>query len=383
VNFTRNIAFHTFGLLTRTNQNFILLLYNSYSGSNTIALYKKKPNYINDNYRVELKRHYSGNSFLKKISFYKSLFESKLIVTTHGFLIPPTKNQIIIESWHGFPLKGMGLMDNSEDFHYWLKTLKTWQKKKVILSYSKLYSVLLSSCGLGIEIKKYYVTGMPRNDFLFDDNKNELLRVLNIPNKRKIIFYMPTFRIGYRNRTEGSIANRFDFVELNKFLGNNNLHFIVKLHPNEEKLLESAYNISEKFENISLLKNSHLEENNLDLYELLGSADLIITDYSSVYFDFLLLDRPIVFYPIDLDIYRRKRGFLLEPYDFWTPGPKATNQKNLQDEILKSLSNKNYYANERKMIRNIVHYYQDNKSSKRVWNLIDKILTSNKKQSKR
>jgi len=380
LNIIRNIAFHTLRLLTRTDQNLILLLYWSYSGSNTIALYKKKTNCINDNYKVKLmKTHYSGNCLLKKISHYKSLFEGKLIVTTHGFLIPSTKNQIIIESWHGFPLKGMGLMDNSENFYYWLKTVKTWQKKDVILSYSKLYSVLLSSCGIGIEIKQYHVTGMPRNDFLFDNNKNELLRILNIPNKRKIIFYMPTFRIGYKNRIEGSIANRFDFVELNKFLGNNNLHFILKLHPNEEKLLEGVYNIAEKFENISLLKNSHLEENDLDLYELLGSADLIITDYSSVYFDFLLLDRPIVFYPIDLDIYRRKRGFLLEPYDFWTSGPKATNQKNLQDEILKSLSDKNYYAKERKMIRNIVHYYQDNKSSERVWNLISKILTFDKK----
>jgi CDP-glycerol glycerophosphotransferase (TagB/SpsB family) len=102
--------------------------------------------------------------------------------------------------------------------------------------------------------------------------------------------------------------------------------------------------------------------------------DLLITDYSSIYFDYLLLNRPIIFTPTDLEEYRETRGFLLEPYDFWTPGPKVTSQKALQHEILKSLCDIKYFQSERETILSIIHQYRDNKSSERLWNMIDRIL---------
>ena len=105
----------------------------------------------------------------------------------------------------------------------------------------------------------------------------------------------------------------------------------------------------------------------------MNGVDLLITDYSSVYFDYLLLDRPIIFVPVDLEEYRKTRGFLLEPYDYWTPGKKALNQKDLQNMILQSFI-KDDNVERRNELKNIVHYYQDGNSSERVWNLIDRIL---------
>jgi len=93
-----------------------------------------------------------------------------------------------------------------------------------------------------------------------------------------------------------------------------------------------------------------------------------------VHFDFLLLNKPIIFIPTDIEEYRKKRGFLLEPYDMWTPGPKVYTQKELQNEILKSLNDPSYYAEERERLKNIVHYYQDANSSKRVWEFINSLI---------
>lgn len=61
----------------------------------------------------------------------------------------------------------------------------------------------------------------------------------------------------------------------------------------------------------------------MDFYNILNAVDILITDYSSIYFDFLLLDRPIIFTPIDYEEYKHNRGFLLEPFDFWAPGDKC------------------------------------------------------------
>jgi CDP-ribitol ribitolphosphotransferase len=122
---------------------------------------------------------------------------------------------------------------------------------------------------------------------------------------------------------------------------------------------------------IYLLTDSMLNQNRVDLYEILGACDLLITDYSSVYFDFLLLNRPIIFTPTDLEAYRSTRGLLLHPYEFWTPGPKTFNQDDLQQAIFQSFDNPMTYDSERRTISGMAHTYQDDQSSARIWREID------------
>lgn len=117
-----------------------------------------------------------------------------------------------------------------------------------------------------------------------------------------------------------------------------------------------------------------LASKGVDLYEVLGATDLLITDYSSVYFDYLLLDKPIIFTPVDYKEYEENRGFLLSPYEEWTPGPKAITQKSLQMKIEEELKNKNQYQKMRRNIKGRVHQYQDAKSIQRVWDLIERVL---------
>ncbi|NMC62356.1 MAG: glycosyl transferase, partial [SAR324 cluster bacterium] len=160
------------------------------------------------------------------------------------------------------------------------------------------------------------------------------------------------------------------------FLISNDIVFICKLHPFEEKLFVGKF--SGNHNRFLLISNKTLVENDIDLYRLIGSVDLLITDYSSVYFDYLLLNKPMVFTPTDLEEYEKKRGFLLEPYGFWTPGPKATNQQQLQDEILRSLEDPDYYRKERETINNIINHYKDDRSCERVTQLIMEKLNRKK-----
>lgn len=120
----------------------------------------------------------------------------------------------------------------------------------------------------------------------------------------------------------------------------------MKLHPKEEEYYKKTF---EGFSNIKLCTSEFLAKYNLDIYQILSETDLLITDYSSVYFDYLLLDKPILFLNTDLDQYRNNRGFLLNPFEFWTPGPKVNIYNHFICELEKLLTDEKYYKTERKI----------------------------------
>jgi len=145
-----------------------------------------------------------------------------------------------------------------------------------------------------------------------------------------IILYAPTYR------ENGSVFffPDFDKGRSQKFIKEHNILFIVKLHPLEEA---HTIKIFKKMENIILLEDQMLQERHLDIYDFFPCTDILVTNYSSVYFDFLLLDKPILFAVPDLEEYRKKRSFVLEPFEFWAPGPKVKNFKKFLEEIKKSI----------------------------------------------
>ena len=77
----------------------------------------------------------------------------------------------------------------------------------------------------------------------------------------------------------------------------------------------------------------------LDIYPLLKHTDMMITDYSSIYFDYLLLDKPIIFYPYDFEQYTKDDRNLLFDYESMTPGPHCQDQTSLEKTILQELEN--------------------------------------------
>ncbi len=363
----------------KKDNKLITLLFQGYSGSNISPIIERIRNNELGNFNVKIIRIDKENAktqskslivkIINRYSLLKDIYLSRMVITSHGYF-RLRHDCIMINLWHGMPFKGMSLMNKSKT-----DTIG-FIKDDYFISTSEFNNTVMNSC-IGLEIDKYRITGYPRNDYFFNqDGPANLEKLIGRKITQKVLLYMPTYKEIKDNDiriTNFFGFDKFEFDEFNSFLKKNKYLFIIKLHPNEEKRFHEIYS---KFlsDNIFMLDGKILEENKMDLYKIINAIDLLITDYSSIYFDYLLLNRPIVFNPFDLNEYRKSRGLLFEPYDFWTPGPKCVDQDNLQKEIVKSLNERHYYEKQREIIKNIIHKYQDGNSTDRVMKLIKNAL---------
>ena len=288
--------------------------------------------------------------------------------------------RLLVQAWHGIPLKGLNFMSkNFDGFKETNKNHVTFNNADFVLSSSRNYEILMGAC-MGIPQSKFVRTGFPRNDYLFEADEDlkkialELFGDRGVTIRTKIITYMPTYRIG-RNRAlvdgkirEGNIFG-FDLFcprSFEEFLAENDCVIIAKLHPFEED-----YYKQDESSRIKLLKSDWLHEKKLDVYQILCASDMLITDYSSVFFDYLLVDRPIIFVTPDLEDYKGNRGFLLEPYESWTPGPKVQTQMELLEAIRAYLADASLDEEDRKAIKRVMFDGGlEKNNAERVWEMV-------------
>lgn len=300
-----------------------------------------------------------------------AIFRSRYIITTHNhYCRLKAGNQFLVNLWHGAPLKAMGYADCLETEEALNDIRKGVEAEDILIATSGITKNALVTSFL-IDPHKVVVTGQPRNDYLFTAHKGHILAGLlerDLSRYNALLLYMPTFRVGY-GRVEGTVEH-LDLLKserFNRFLSDNSILFVLKLHPYEERYWLSRDDFRKNNGNIVVLESERLTANLVSIYEVLGNFDILITDYSSIYFDYLLLNRPIIFIPLDLEEYAQTRGFLLEPYDFWAPGPKVTTVDALIDEIRKCLADPACYEEERVVVNNLINRFQDGNSSRRVW----------------
>ncbi|MDX9972394.1 MAG: CDP-glycerol glycerophosphotransferase family protein, partial [FCB group bacterium] len=172
----------------------------------------------------------------------------------------------------------------------------------------------------------------------------------------KIAVYMPTFR---ESRRDALSDGALDLTRLAAFGAQNKIAFVLKSHFNTSGA------------DILSAKNLVLYDNAKDIYPALPLADLLITDYSSVFFDFLLLDKPIVFFPYDYEKYvREDRGMVYE-YDTLIPGPKGITQQEMEHAIVEVFRDGlDRYADKRREVRALFWAYEDGRSCERLSQLI-------------
>lgn len=303
-----------------------------------------------------------------------NVFRSKYIIGTHNnFSGIKSNNQYLVNLWHGIPLKSMGFLDKLETE----SKLREIKHGGEVANVSIATSTLMRSgmvASFFSDPRRVLITGYPRNDYLFKPNSTQKLSTLlgfDVSQYSSLIIYMPTFRIwGERIEGDPNYLEKIVNIELNTYLKDNNILLVIKLHPFEEKYWQSKINLSIFNKNIVLLPTQKLTNNFMIIYEVLNAFNILITDYSSIYFDYLLLNRPIIFLPWDKELFSNNRGFLFEPYDFWTPGPKPTSIPTLIDEINKFLRDPSYYEAERLTINSLANQYSDGESSRRVWEVI-------------
>ncbi|MBO0991476.1 CDP-glycerol glycerophosphotransferase family protein [Bacillus sp. SD088] len=245
------------------------------------------------------------------------------------YVIKPRKGTEIIQLWHAVgAFKKFGLSTVNKSYGPSKDYLR---HVKVHSNYSKVYVsgknvVPYYAEAFGMEESKIYPVGVPRTDFFFDFNKIKesiekfYLEFPEVINK-KVLLYAPTFR--GKSHEPTNIPCPIDIGVLREMLGNEYI-LMIHLHPYMKK---NSW-IKEEDQNFVFL----IEEN-YTIEELMAVADILITDYSSIIFDYSLLERPILFYANDLQEYLQERDFYFD-YRNFIPGPFFDETQSLGDWIL-------------------------------------------------
>lgn len=366
------------GLRNKDYERTVTLNKFNAADSNVYALIKYMPEKYKEKYKINI---INGRDVYDIENIVKVPVISSVTVSGFNTFVGYPKFTYNIDVGHGSViLKNCGIMDKKyKNFAFTPEEYENIDKVCI----SSNMNMLIQSAFSAIPENKYEVTGNPRTDTLVLSNgKKNLEEVLGCSIKgKKIIFNMPTFHIhensGVINGGQFNDSIKvegFDYSRFNEFLKQNNIICISKVHHAEERTITSKVN-KRNLDNLLFISNSNLDDKKIDLYEILNCADLLITDYSSIYGDFLFMNKPVMFINADIEEYRRHRGISLEPYDFWTAGPKVTTQDEIEKEIINCLYKEDYYKQKREELRDVFYKYKDSNATLRVWDHIDNVLS--------
>ena len=223
------------------------------------------------------------------------------------------RSRLIINLWHGIPLKKIALLDPNLNNGARLYFRKIFSENYTCVLTTSRKLVPLMAESFAIPEKRIKVWGQPRNDGMFaPKDRNAVLAGIygELPSYKKAVLYAPTFRDG------GSVRlfpfEDFDRERLDAFLEQEQMLLFIRTH-----VMEQASAAPYLGERIRFLGNEEAE----DVTGILDIFDALVTDYSSIYIDYLLTDHPMVFLPYDKEEYLKDRGMNFD-YDEVTPGPK-------------------------------------------------------------
>jgi len=287
-----------------------------------------------------------------------------------------------VQLWHGTPLKKIGFDDRITMRWQEQETAKIERISRSMLPFLRAqYDLIISpseevskklASAFRISKGKIGLTGYPRNDALFNvpwlpnDIHPYLKDIRKETQYEYLIAYLPTHREEGRRETDFLFNNYgFNINNVEVFLEEHNSILVVKTHYYNRLSLPCG--VSKR--RIYTPSDDELP----DIYPLLKATDILITDYSSVYFDYLLLNRPIIFAPFDLEEYVQRDRELYYDYDEVTPGPKAKDWPEVL-ELIEQVMEKDQWKERREQICRRFNEFTDGESSRRVFEEIQKLL---------
>ncbi len=227
----------------------------------------------------------------------------------------------------------------------------------------------------GIAEERFAVTGYPRNDYLFEDTDH--IKVL-YPEASydKVILWMPTFRkADHSDRVDSTfempleipcLYTAEDCRALDAVLRENNTLLILKPHPAQKLTAIKELGLT----NIVLLYNEDLDVKNIPLYQFVGSTDALITDYSSIYYDYLLTGKPIGLTVDDFEVYSKDTGFVYENVFDYVIGEHIVDCDSFVRFVTHVARGEDALKSKRDEMTALFHRYTDGQSTKRVYDLV-------------
>ena len=310
---------------------------------------------LSEKQHIQNKYSYPNVEILYRPQGLYKLIKSKVVVVSNSLddffpFFNPSRKKECVQLWHG--------INWSKKFEF---PNRNFTKQITMACASSEENKIQMSKQNHFPLEKIFVTGLPRNDVLF--KKGEIIEPDFIKKiKKKIILYAPTHK-------EDLVNNFFPFEDknlglLNDFLVKKNCILYLRPHINDSNKFEKnweKYFISINQSNIKSLTFNDIQ----DINEFLPFVKILITDYSTIYADAMLINIPPIFIPYDIDTYIKKRG-LIYNFSEVAIGYKALNQKNLIENIEIILNNKFEYWDDLEKVKLKFHMYKDNKSSQRV-----------------
>lgn len=314
-----------------------------------------------------------GNpTVVKKLSlrYYYYLARSKYWISNsrmpNGIYKRP--ETLYLQTWHGTPLKKLaGDMDN-----VYMPGTNIVKYKENFRKETQNWDYLISPNNYSSDIfkrafwykEKMLEYGYPRNDVLYTKNNKRdidfIKNRLNLPQEKKVILYAPTWRDDeYISIGNYKFSLSMDLDEMQAKLGDKyivvlRMHYLISSNLDISKYKGFAYDLSD-YDDIS---------------ELYLISDVLITDYSSVFFDYANLQRPILFYMYDIEKYRDQlRGFYLELEEL--PGPILRETMEIVESLLELEKLNNKYKDRYKQFYNRFCQWDDGKASE---NVVKKLL---------
>jgi CDP-glycerol glycerophosphotransferase len=282
------------------------------------------------------------------------------VVTTYAVFgdTRPPGSQVLVNIWHGDPPSG--------------KVIARFFPGRGGLRCT--YTPVLSTLGrafrateFGLHPSQVPVVGAARNDrMLRADAKAVRRAVLGDAADRPTFLWLPTFRESVLGTISISAAHpgvpfsAADLERLDRWLTQNSATVVIKLHPHD------AASFSGNFEAIRIVTQEEMEQLGLTMYTMLPAFDGLLTDVSSVWVDYLLLDKPMVFAFPDIQDYRDGRGLSIEPYEDWVPGPFVRDIDGVIDALADLVAGRDPMAHERGLARVRFHHHRDDRSAARL-----------------
>lgn len=302
-----------------------------------------------ENVRFVRQKHRISACRTIKAYYYVRTAEKIMFTHTLNWVKRRSKDQVYINLWHGCGFKANTSADSPIRFDYCLvpgnifigtksEFFQCPENKILPIGYPR-YDVMLKKSDMGYKFIQHW-------------KKN---------GQSKVIIWMPTFRMSshvkltdntLHNMTDIPLLDSEEIIKgLDKFCEEKNVVLLLKQHH-----LEMKYMLHADLTNIKVIDDDLLQNRNLRLYEILQYTDALLTDYSSVAVDYLLLDKPIGFILQDYEEYKKERGFVFDDPLEYMPGKHIYSLAELQEFIEEVVQGQDIYFQERQKIKEIMHH---------------------------
>lgn len=296
---------------------------------------------------------------------FKRINRARYIFLTHQFLYARApRKQKYINLWHGLAYKK-------------IQSLRPYDGIPAQADYTISGSAMtqrLNAKIFDVPEKSVWITGLPRNDVMLRSmrQKDDLMSKIdiNFDEYTKVMIWMPTYR---RTDEKASIEIQsdrfdpfgigdFDLHAFNEILRKNKVLCLMKTHH-----ILKPKNEVESYSNLYNINDAWLAEQGVLLYQLLACTDALISDYSSVMIDYMLLDRPIFCLATDLENYKKTQGLIFEDYERWVPSKLYTDQDDFFMALRRFLKEgeDSFREKRRKLVPEFFEY-TDDRSAQRI-----------------